>query len=189
MTLAMAEDLKTCCTCHRPQPLTEFNKRAAAKDGLQSRCRSCSRRWYLRNRAAHIANVGRRNVGHRQRVWELLAEYFEDHPCVDCGESDVRCLEFDHRDRATKSSSISRLVRNFSSWNAILAEIEKCDVRCANCHRRRTSGQFSTWRHRLHQEQTADLRAVVERRLRTIFPNRRSDDDVRVDDGADVGWS
>ena len=122
-------------------------------------------------------------------MWEQLGLYLADHPCVDCGESDPRCLEFDHRDPGTKTANVATLVQRAGAWKVILAEIEKCDVRCANCHRRRTSGQFSTWRHRLHQEQTADLRAVVERRLRTIFPNRRSDDDVRVDDGADAGRS
>lgn len=185
--MTMAERLKTCCTCHRPLPISEFNKRRAAKDGLQSRCRSCSRELYQRNRAAHIANVARRNAAHRQRIGALLAGYFEDHPCVDCGESDVRCLEFDHRERTTKSADISRLFKNFASWETVLREIERCDVRCANCHRRRTSGQFSTWRHRLHQEQTADLREVVEGRMSGLVPGWRSDGDVRVVDGADAG--
>jgi hypothetical protein len=183
----MTERLKTCCTCHRPLPISEFNKRRAAKDGLQARCRSCSRQWYTRNRVAHIANVRRRNAAHRQRLYGLLAEYFEDHPCVDCGETDVRCLEFDHRDRATKSAEISRLYKNAASWRVMLREIEKCDVRCANCHRRRTSGQFSTWRHQLNQEQTANLREVVEGRMSVLFPGWRSDGDVRVVDGEDVG--
>jgi hypothetical protein len=26
-------------------------------------------------------------------------------------------------------------------------EIDKCDVRCANCHRRRTAADFGWWRH------------------------------------------
>jgi hypothetical protein len=187
MTSGMAQPLKTCCTCQRPLPLSEFNKRRAAKDGLQARCRSCSQQWRQRDRAAHIANVGRRNAAQRQRLYARLAEYFEGHPCVDCGESDVRCLEFDHRDRATKTADISRLFKDVASWSVILAEIEKRDVRCANCHRRRTADQFATWRHRLHVEQTADLRAVVERRMSALFPGRRSNDDVRVVDGADTG--
>ncbi len=183
----MADTLKICCTCRRTLPLTEFNKRRAAKDGLQSRCRDCSRQWYERNRVAHMANVARRNARHRQRMQQRLAAYLSEHPCVDCGETDLRCLEFDHRDRATKTANIARLLQNSWSWAAILAEIEKCDVRCANCHRRRTSRQFSTWRHRLHQEETADLREIVERRLSAILANRRSEHDVRVVDGADAG--
>jgi pimeloyl-ACP methyl ester carboxylesterase len=173
--LAMAEELKNCCTCRRPLPLTEFNKRRAAKDGLQSRCRDCSRQWYARNRVAHKANVARRNARHRRSMHEKLATYLAEHPCVDCGETDLRCLEFDHRDRATKTANIARLLQNFSSWAVILAEIEKCDVRCANCHRRRTSSQFSTWRHHLHEDEGADLHDIALRRLQVIRPGWRSE--------------
>ena len=101
----------------------------------------------------------------------------------------MRCLEFDHRDRATKSAEISRLVAGGFSWEVLLREIEKCDVRCANCHRRRTADQFSTWRHRLHQEETADLREVAFGRLRTVLTATRGLPDGtaggRVVDGPD----
>jgi hypothetical protein len=53
-------------------------------------------------------------------------------------------LEFDHHDRATKREDVSRLMA-YSSWRRIEAEIAKCDVRCANCHRRRTAHQLG-WR-------------------------------------------
>jgi hypothetical protein len=37
---------------------------------------------------------------------------------------------------------VSALVNGKYSWSKILEEIEKCDVRCANCHRRRTAKQL-----------------------------------------------
>ena len=61
--------------------------------------------------------------------------YFRDHPCVDCGETDPIVLEFDHlRD---KKFGISTGIRN-RNWADVLDEIAKCEVVCANCHRRRT---------------------------------------------------
>lgn len=50
---------KVCCTCKEPMPVSEFNKRRSAHDGLQSRCRACSREWYVAHREAHKANTAR----------------------------------------------------------------------------------------------------------------------------------
>ena len=64
-----------------------------------------------------------------------LVEYFATHVCVDCGEPDPVILEFDHlRD---KSFDVAQALP-YRSWKSILAEIAKCEVVCANCHRRRT---------------------------------------------------
>ena len=54
--------------------------------------------------------------------------------CVDCQEVDPVVLHFDHRDPSTKSFNISS---KSVSMERLLAEIAKCDVRCANCHLRK----------------------------------------------------
>jgi hypothetical protein len=57
--------------------------------------------------------------------------------CVDCGEKDLRVLDFDHV-RGTKTFNIGRGKNGSKTIRAIYAEIDKCEVRCANCHRRIT---------------------------------------------------
>jgi hypothetical protein len=65
-----------------------------------------------------------------------LIEYFETHPCVDRGEIDPIVLEFDHvQDKAFTTGSWRPRTR----WSRILEEIKKCEVVCANCHRRRAA--------------------------------------------------
>jgi 5-methylcytosine-specific restriction endonuclease McrA len=56
--------------------------------------------------------------------------------CKDCGEKDPLVLEFDHQDPKTKKFNIG--MRVHGSIAKLMDEIAKCDVRCANCHRRRT---------------------------------------------------
>lgn len=139
--------MKTCVECKQAKPLDEFHARSAAKDGKQNKCKKCnieSRLTYYRtdkgkqsNKAAQ-AKTQSRNRG-------LLIEYLKSHPCIKCGESDIVVLEFDHKDPELKSHNIANMLHN-SSWARILSEIEKCDVLCANDHRRRTTEQFGWYR-------------------------------------------
>ena len=56
-------------------------------------------------------------------------------PCVDCGEQDIRVLDFDHRE--PKERAVSKLAMNGYGYAALKREVAKCEIRCANCHRRR----------------------------------------------------
>jgi hypothetical protein len=85
-----------------------------------------------------------RHEKYRHRIWEQVQGYLLDNPCIDCGEPDIAVLEFDHV-RGEKRANISTMVQNIVRWDTIRSEIEKCDVRCANCHRRRTRRSLK-WR-------------------------------------------
>ena len=73
-----------------------------------------------------------------------LIEYLKIHPCVDCGEQDIRVLEFDHV-RGKRKYRISSMIYSGRSWKNLLREIAKCDVRCANCHSLRTYKNSYRW--------------------------------------------
>lgn len=47
-------------------------------------------------------------------------------------------LEFDHH-LANKEADISRLISEGAGLNRLRREIERCEVVCTNCHRRRTA--------------------------------------------------
>lgn len=160
---------KHCSTCHITRSLTDFNLRRLSPDGRQARCRDCARAWYRANAAQHKANTRRRTDRVRKEYQVLLGAYLAEHPCVDCGETDIRCLEFDHEEPAKKRAEVTRLLMNAGAWRTVLAEIAKCSVRCSNCHRRRTMEQISSWRQAVWERDAFDGSA----RLAALLPRSR----------------
>jgi hypothetical protein len=73
-----------------------------------------------------------------------VLEYLLEHSCVDCGESDPIVLEFDHR--LGKVRGVGELLHQHVRWSVVQAEIARCEVRCANCHRRRHAHESGWWR-------------------------------------------
>lgn len=72
---------------------------------------------------------------------DFVSTYLQTHPCVDCGETDPVVLEFDHV-RGEKVCNVSHAM-NHCRLTDLFVEIEKCDVRCANCHKRKTAKQLN----------------------------------------------
>jgi len=142
---------KRCGTCGVEKALSDFNRKSARTDGLQEVCRDCnresSRRYYRRNREHHIAVIRARTDAQKAKAIAFIAAYLSVHPCVDCGVSDLRVLDFDHRPGTDKRDGVMQLVRNGFSLGVISTEIDKCDVRCRNCHAVVTYERMgTTWR-------------------------------------------
>lgn len=130
---------KVCTKCKRELDEDEFNWKF--KNIRRSAyCRDCSREYirehYINNRQYYLNKAKKRNKEVRPISYKFIGDYLATHPCIDCGESDILVLEFDHRDRSTKRCEVTKLVK--VCLGAVKAEIAKCDVRCANCHRRKT---------------------------------------------------
>lgn len=140
------DDEKYCSTCKDIKFKIEFNKNKSRKDGLNSICRECSikrsKRYYNENREHHKTVIGERNKQTFKEQREKLFNYLKEHPCVDCGLTNPIVLEFDHKNSSEKEYNVSKMIGNFG-WPKIVKEINKCDVRCANCHRLRTAKQFN----------------------------------------------
>ena len=88
---------------------------------------------YDRNRAA--VGVARRR--RKTDVHCLIQEYKVTLACVDCGEDHPATLDFHHLDPSTKERSLGDIAKYGWSRKKALAEIAKCVILCANCHRTR----------------------------------------------------
>jgi hypothetical protein len=138
----MAGETRVCSKCSGEKPIQKFNFKNRAKGLRHKYCADCGKQYasshYERNKPYYIAKALRNNLKARQNARTLVLEYLKDHPCVDCGESDTIVLQFDHV-RGRKQLEICLMVSQGSCRESILAEIAKCEVRCANCHTRKTA--------------------------------------------------
>ena len=119
------------------------------------RCRSCQMRFMRKNNGgwnkigdkpltgAEIAARYRAKHPERSKAastqWKLsmrtfVATYKAERGCEDCGTTDARVLDLHHRDKEEKVMAVSQMI-NRHSKTAVLAEMDKCRVLCANCHR------------------------------------------------------
>jgi len=103
------------------------------KDENREKLRQYRRAWYQRNTEQAKSSISRRI--------QTLSEYVERRKaeigCKYCPEDHPGCLDFHHRDPSEKTLDVSRIVRD-RGWSIgrIEIEIAKCDVVCANCHRK-----------------------------------------------------
>lgn len=122
----LAKCVVVCASCHRVRTAT----RASAFRVLGEQCASWPQKSPSQRRAMRFV------------LNELCAR-----ECVDCGERRLPCLDFDHlRDKAM---TVARLVQQGAANSRLEAEIEKCEVRRASCHRRRTEWARRSWETRL----------------------------------------
>lgn len=140
--------MKHCYKCQRDKPLAGFPVNRARTDGRNSMCSECksayNAAYYLTTRTRHAAARATSRERNRRAAQRLVADYLRTHPCVDCGETDIVVLEFDHQ--GDKVANISDMISK-NGLAAIVAEMAKCEVVCANDHRRRTARTFGS--HRL----------------------------------------
>ncbi|RTL07675.1 hypothetical protein EKK58_00560 [Candidatus Dependentiae bacterium] len=140
---------KVCGQCKISKDLTAFTFRNKKTDSRNTWCRTCMAAY---DKVRHA----RRDVRHRKAKEQArrleenqrgIIEHLKAHPCVDCGETDIVVLEYDHV-RGKKRNNVSMMLGQ-NSWLTIQKEINKCEVRCANCHRRKTAKERNSKRFQL----------------------------------------
>lgn len=136
---------KFCSTCGKNRLLKSFNKNSSRKDGLQSKCKFCDRKraknYFHQNREVQMVNIVKNKLKRKVRNREFVNQYLADKNCVDCEINDLRVLEFDHQ--RDKLYNVGSMISNGYSLTKLKIEIEKCVVRCSNCHRIKTATDFN----------------------------------------------
>jgi hypothetical protein len=127
---------KTCSKCKVSKSISEFNFKQTASGLRQSYCKECgkvlTRNHYRKNKRQYLD----RNVRSYMKRRELVRQ-MKSRACADCGiQYPFYVMDFDHREGERKEYELNRIDR--MTIRAILSEIKKCDVVCANCHRVRT---------------------------------------------------
>jgi hypothetical protein len=123
--------MKLCKTCNTNKELSDFY----SKNGkTQSYCKECQKVRHRKYYEAHKDKYKNKADKHKLKIREYIQKT-KDVPCKDCGvKYPPWVMQFDHlRD---KSFDISRT--SSAGINKIMAEIDKCEVVCANCHADRT---------------------------------------------------
>ena len=134
----LALGVQQCAKCDHVLPLSNFRS-AKTKSGVTSYCRPCEEQykleWHLKRRS---------------EVKNWIYHHLKTNPCVDCGESDVLALDFDHVKGARKRYNIAHaFMISGMTIKRLQTEIAKCDVRCGKCHRIRTHMVSKSWKYRM----------------------------------------
>ena len=146
--------MRTCTKCGETKPETDYYFKDKSSGRLHSQCKLCYKlhraTYYSQHYSKYSESYRKRAKAYRNKVRmeyrTNMEAFMKDKSCSVCSESDSVVLELDHVDPSQKLFSISQAVRLGKKWSDVIIEIEKCQVLCANCHRRKTSKQFGWYK-------------------------------------------
>jgi hypothetical protein len=133
------QGVKRCGKCGRLSDLSKFH--LCTRRGHQAWCKDCRRtydaRYHQRNRQRRL--VQKRALDASYRAW--YSSLKQGKSCADCGGVfPPVAMQWDHLPGQPKAGELANLIRKHNK-SRILAEIEKCELVCSNCHAVRTLGR------------------------------------------------
>ncbi len=145
VTRLIGYEMKKCRFCRKEKSDTDFYKTSG------NTCKPCHNKQVMRSSYLSQYSSGYFRTYKVTRIkdrQEYVANYLKQHPCVDCEETDIIVLEFDHV-RGEKLDNVSTMCSKSVSMKKLQEEIAKCEVVCANCHKRRTAKEMGWYKLKL----------------------------------------
>jgi hypothetical protein len=140
-------ELKRCSSCYRQKPNDMF-----VKDNITyKKCVVCV--------AKALRHSKKRYAEKQKLIIELKLKL--GGKCVDCGNDDLEILEFDHIDPNEKINCVRRIYNK----QGVIDEANKCELRCVNCHFKKT---FSQKQDYIENDYKAELRTRARNYVREI---------------------
>lgn len=140
--------MRKCPRCAQIKSIELFRPNRTRYDGYQQYCIPCDKEyqkeWYAKNKEKHKEKNLKRGKRTRKEAKDYILHYLKSNPCVVCGETDPVVLEFNHLNNKTKA--VCQMIANGTSIEIIKKEICKCEVVCANCHKRKTAKDFNWYK-------------------------------------------
>ena len=129
---------KKCPKCNKIKSLESFPKNGGRGDGRGAYCKVCQRKLGMADYHKHKERYYQVARERNKKIAELIAR-LKAGPCKDCGKKyPPYVMDFDHLPGQIKIANVSYLKRHRVAFEKIEAEVKKCDLVCANCHRVRS---------------------------------------------------
>jgi len=129
-------ETKICTKCKEEKPTSDFCWKNKEKKILHSNCKVCQRKakrdYYKRNSKEEYKRVKKR----RDKIAKWFKNYKSTLECEKCGANHIAVITFHHKNPNNKENNITTMVSDGHSKENIKKEIDKCQVLCANCHRK-----------------------------------------------------
>ena len=135
-------DTKYCKRCDETLLVSEFTQSASRYDGLQAYCKNCMKEYRKEHYRANKKQYYDRNEKSKAKARQYVLDIKNTTACKDCGvvyKDEPWLVEFDHLPGFEKKRSISEWVNGYGLGQGLISELEKCELVCLICHRRRTA--------------------------------------------------
>lgn len=129
-------ETKICSKCKQELEISHFRWRNKTKGVLHSQCKNCEKQ----SDKIRYANSASRQISIKTRaeqqkeINQYIVEQRKLCGCQKCGEKRLYLMEFHHINAEDKINTIAHMIKSASS-ESLIAELNKCLVLCANCHR------------------------------------------------------
>lgn len=93
---------------------------------------SARRKKYYHTKGKQI--ITETNRRYQRNILQKYREFMSDKVCNKCGYDNPQALVWHHIDPTTKTATVYNMINRGFKWDTILAEINKCECLCQNCH-------------------------------------------------------